>query len=188
MEIDKFIYEFKNVLPVQIIGSLVKYVSTQQFEPTEVLREHGSEIDKSVRHVETLPIGMCRTYTETHWHNLLCWAIKQNFKNYNRTMLCGTSSTQITSVEILKYEKDMFYKTHTDYNLKMPRAVSAILYLNNDYEGGTTSFFNPLNGEKIFEAKPEPGKLIMWPSNFMYPHSADPVTKGTRYVVVSWIG
>ena len=31
-----------------------------------------------------------------------------------------------------------------------------------------------------------PGRLIVWPSNFMYPHTVKPVTKGTRYSIVAW--
>lgn len=187
MELNKYIHEYDNVLPYEVIGSLIKYLSKIKFVPTSVIKPTGEEVDKKVRNVETYAINECKNYTDTHWHNLLCWAIKKHFKLYTSSFKCGTSASRVTSLEILKYEKDMFYKIHTDYHLTAPRTVSTIMYLNNDYEGGTTSFFDPITGEKIYEAQPSPGKLIMWPSNFMYPHSADPVTKGTRYVVVSWI-
>jgi len=29
-------------------------------------------------------------------------------------------------------------------------------------------------------------RMLIWPSNFMYPHLVKPVTKGIRYSVVSW--
>ena len=29
-------------------------------------------------------------------------------------------------------------------------------------------------------------RMIIWPSNFLYPHSVKPVTEGIRYSVVSW--
>lgn len=187
MELNKYIIEYNHVLPIEVIGALVNYASKENFKATSIITKDGEAIDKKVRNVECLPLGDRETWTKAHWHNLLTWAIKKHFKIYSKTFTCGTSSSRITSLEILKYEKDMFYELHTDYHLTAPRSVSAILYLNNDYEGGTTSFFHPISGEKIYEAKPEPAKLIMWPSNFMYPHAADPVTKGTRYVVVSWI-
>ena len=31
------------------------------------------------------------------------------------------------------------------------------------------------------------GDIIVFPSNFMYPHKVEPVTKGTRYSYISWI-
>ena len=38
--------------------------------------------------------------------------------------------------------------------------------------------------EKIDLSK---GDIIIFPSNFMYPHKVEPVTKGTRYSYISWI-
>jgi predicted 2-oxoglutarate/Fe(II)-dependent dioxygenase YbiX len=58
--------------------------------------------------------------------------------------------------------------------------VSVLLYLNDDYEGG--EFFV---SEKMF--LPEKGSAIIFPSNFMYPHEAKAVTKGTRWSIVSWL-
>ena len=31
------------------------------------------------------------------------------------------------------------------------------------------------------------GDIIIFPSNFMYPHKVEPVTKGIRYSYISWI-
>ena len=31
------------------------------------------------------------------------------------------------------------------------------------------------------------GDLIIFPSNFLYPHKITPVTKGVRYSYVSWV-
>ena len=52
--------------------------------------------------------------------------------------------------------------------------------LNNDYEGGEFVLID----EKIDLSK---GDIIIFPSNFMYPHKVEPVTKGTRYSYISWI-
>ena len=34
--------------------------------------------------------------------------------------------------------------------------------------------------------KTEVARLIIWPSNFMFPHRVNPVIKGTRYSIVAW--
>ena len=60
----------------------------------------------------------------------------------------------------------------------MPQPI--LLYLNDDYEGG--EFYV---AEKEF--KPKKGSAIIFPSNFMYPHEAKAVTKGTRWSIVSWL-
>jgi predicted 2-oxoglutarate/Fe(II)-dependent dioxygenase YbiX len=64
----------------------------------------------------------------------------------------------------------------------MGRTISALLYLNNDYTGGHLEF--PNFGIKI---KPEPGMLILFPSNFAYRHQSTPVISGTKYCLVTWI-
>jgi len=52
--------------------------------------------------------------------------------------------------------------------------------LNEDYEGGEFM----LCGEKI-ELKT--GDVIVFPSNFLYPHEVKPVKSGVRYSFVSWV-
>lgn len=84
---------------------------------------------------------------------------------------------------MLKYSGGQEYKPHFDGGLsQVPRQVSAICYLNNDYEGGELEF--PHFGLKI---KPEPGMLILFPSNFAYSHAALPVTAGNKYTLVTWL-
>jgi predicted 2-oxoglutarate/Fe(II)-dependent dioxygenase YbiX len=53
-------------------------------------------------------------------------------------------------------------------------------FLNDDYVGGDLY----LCGEKI---KVSAGQLIIFPSNFLYPHRVDPIISGTRYSWVSWV-
>ncbi len=58
--------------------------------------------------------------------------------------------------------------------------LSVLGVLNDDYEGGEFVLID----EKIDLLK---GDIIIFPSNFMYPHKVEPVTKGTRYSYISWI-
>ena len=58
--------------------------------------------------------------------------------------------------------------------------LSVLGVLNNDYE--CCEFV--LIDEKINLSK---GDIIIFPSNFMYPHKVEPVTKGIRYSYISWI-
>jgi predicted 2-oxoglutarate/Fe(II)-dependent dioxygenase YbiX len=83
---------------------------------------------------------------------------------------------------VLRYSDGEEYKPHYDGGTDIGRSISAITYLNGDYEGGELEFVN--FGIKI---KPEPGMLILFPSNYAYRHVAHPVTKGTKYAIVTWI-
>jgi predicted 2-oxoglutarate/Fe(II)-dependent dioxygenase YbiX len=83
---------------------------------------------------------------------------------------------------MLRYSTGQEYKAHKDGETESGRALSAILYLNDEYTGGEVEFVN--YGVKI---KPKPGMLLLFPSNYAYSHIAHPVTSGTKYAIVTWI-
>ncbi len=83
--------------------------------------------------------------------------------------------------DLLRYEEGQQYKTHIDYNRENGRVTAAILYLNDNYEGGETEF--PRQNETI---KGEQGSVVLFPAIWTHPHRAMPIKKGTKYVVVTW--
>ena len=58
--------------------------------------------------------------------------------------------------------------------------LSLLGVLNEGYEGG--EFFFSSN----HEVKLKTGDMLVFPSNFMYPHEVKEVTKGERYTFVGW--
>lgn len=62
------------------------------------------------------------------------------------------------------------------------RDLSFVLYLNDDFEGGDF-VFPDLN----IRVRPKAGMMIAFPSTQHYLHGVEPVTKGTRYAIVTWM-
>ena len=58
--------------------------------------------------------------------------------------------------------------------------VSALLFLNDGYEGGEFIVAK----EKY---KTKRGSAIIFPSNFMFPHEVKIITKGIRWSIVTWL-
>ena len=58
--------------------------------------------------------------------------------------------------------------------------LSIIGVLNDDYDGGELMFY-----DKKYELKK--GKIIIFPSTFLYPHKVTKITKGERYSFVVWV-
>jgi len=58
--------------------------------------------------------------------------------------------------------------------------------LNNNYKGGDL-IFTDQKEKQIKRLKLDRGSIVFFPSNFMYPHINEPITKGTRYSVVAWL-
>jgi Rps23 Pro-64 3,4-dihydroxylase Tpa1-like proline 4-hydroxylase len=85
--------------------------------------------------------------------------------------------------QMLKYSGGQQYKPHSDGGTSfVPRQVTAICYLNDNYEGGELEF--PYFGIKL---QPQKGMLVLFPSNFAYAHAALPVTEGVKYSLVTWM-
>jgi|TARA_B100001094_G_C17755952_1_gene588089 hypothetical protein len=59
--------------------------------------------------------------------------------------------------------------------------LSVLGLLNDDFKGGEFVLFD----NEIIPL--EQGDLLIFPSNFMYPHKVEPVTKGTRHSYISWV-
>lgn len=144
----------------------------------------GSGIDQTTRTNYDIPI----TYTAQETGN----ALAQNIHNQMYMLLLAATIPYATKHDIgamyhenynvLRYRTGQEYKPHCDGGTISGRAISAICYLNDDYKGGEIEFPN-------FEIKikPEPGMLILFPSNYAYSHIAHPVTEGTKYALVAWI-
>jgi len=83
---------------------------------------------------------------------------------------------------IIRYRPGDYYPNHYDGNTSLGRHISAILYLNGDFDGGELYFRN-----FDITIKPEAGMLLLFPSNYVYQHEARPITNGTKYAIVTWL-
>jgi hypothetical protein len=91
----------------------------------------------------------------------------------------GISLGYIEPISVQKYEPgEGFYKTHHD---GLNRAVSALVYLNDVQEGGETVF-----PEFDLAVKPERGKMVIFPSNYIYRHAATIPVSNTKYAAAIW--
>jgi predicted 2-oxoglutarate/Fe(II)-dependent dioxygenase YbiX len=87
-----------------------------------------------------------------------------------------------TGYQLLRYNEGEFYTQHTDSFKEQQRSVSCSIQLNEDYEGGELALF-----DREIVIRTATGSVIMFPSNFMYPHEIMPVMKGTRYSIITWL-
>jgi len=95
-------------------------------------------------------------------------------------------------VQFLGYPPGGHYKGHNDgehFDMKtrqwercMPRDVSFLFYLNDQYGGGELEFY-----DLGLTIKPKKGMMIAFPSYKEFAHKVHPVTWGHRYSLVSWV-
>jgi hypothetical protein len=113
-------------------------------------------------------------------HNQMHFILQAAVKGYQ--IRYGINNLYHEYYNMLKYRGGQKYDSHFDGSSDTGRCVSAICYLNDDYEGGEIEFEN--FGIKI---KPKSGMLLLFPSNYAYSHIAHPVISGTKYAIVTWL-
>lgn len=111
-------------------------------------------------------------------NNFVDLALEQYYKiyPYSKTNLKARENPNI-----LKYVGGGALPPHEDHG-SSSRALSVLLYLNDDYEGGEINFF-----QSNITLKPKAGSILLFPSNFIYIHSVSEIKNGIRYAVPTWL-
>lgn len=103
-------------------------------------------------------LDKCLKHYESLWH------LKMNYKE---------------AFNFVKYLPGKYFKIHGDHGPYYTCTISAVVYLNDDYEGGEIEFIR-----QGLVVKPKAGDIVMFPSNFVYEHASLEVKSGTKYSVV----
>ena len=113
-------------------------------------------------------------------------AIDSYIKDYKFNWFNGWQG--YSRIRFNRYSKTKKMAEHCDHihslfdgEIKGIPILSIVGTLNENYEGGEFIMFQDK------EIKLLTGDLLIFPSNFLYPHRVDPVKKGTRYSYVSWV-
>ena len=131
-------------------------------------------IDKNIRDTERvlLPqnVGIGATLTATGLNANNYWW-QYHITNTNQT-------------ELLIYKPNGHYNPHVDtfHQHGEARKLTALAFLNDDYEGG--KFFLNATGSLYYPPQKK-GTVLVFPSYMV--HGVEPVTKGIRYSCVTWL-
>jgi hypothetical protein len=158
------------------------------FDPdkTNATGETSWIVDKDIRDTQIIEFGP------------LFPKIEELFKNIVKHIINPFYGIEVWDSEVpqfLRYGVGGHYSPHIDgrsiwvapngdkiWRKSTDRSLSAVLYINDDFEGGEFAF-----PDLHIQVKPKPGLLVCFPSDQNYLHSVLPVTQGTRYSIVTWM-
>lgn len=101
----------------------------------------------------------------------------QEYKTLNENLVFESDQ----GYSLRKMVQGEYYKEHIDQSENNSWKITASVVINDNFEGGDFCFFN-----RELKYTLKKGDLLMFPSNFMYPHEVSEITKGTRYALVTW--
>ena len=141
-------------------------------------------LNKNTTYDDDFEISYQSEYVETNLMNFIKKCADDYIKN-----ICPIpfKLQELRKIRFNKYEIGTKMKFHHDHihtmfdgTKKGVPILTVLGLLNDDFEGGDFLMFD---GKKV---NLEAGDVIVFPSNFLYPHAVTTVTKGTRYSFVSW--
>lgn len=113
-------------------------------------------------------------YTDLHPFivGTLQWRARGHVLKYVKGASLGLHNDNDTNTMIINGQR---YFSQRD--IAVHQTVNAILYLNDDYEGGVFRF--PVADVTL---KADKGDIVFFPANYVGTHAVSPVTEGERYV------
>ena len=186
-QLKDLIHVEKGIIPANLCDHIVQDIETREWKPhtwyNAVQGSFGSE--------ETMELDVQPSTPELQ--QLLTPIIIQAGASYNRkyTWLKSERTMQImnkfTGVRFNRYQPGQIMRQHIDHihsifdgKEKGIPVLSFILNFNDDYEGADLFFWDNTT------FKLGKGDIIMWPSNFLYPHGVTEAISGKRYSGVTW--
>jgi predicted 2-oxoglutarate/Fe(II)-dependent dioxygenase YbiX len=182
------------VISQEGIDALVHHMKTSKTEDLSVFdpdksnqtRGTGWITDKRTRDTQIAPIEPVFPQVNELMHNI----VKQVINPFYQFEVDSSEVPQL-----LCYDVGGHYQPHIDgegvwtapdqtqlWRKTVDRDLSMVLYLNDGFEGGDFVF-----PDLHIRVRPEPGLLVCFPSNRYYRHGVEPVTKGNRYSMVTWM-
>jgi predicted 2-oxoglutarate/Fe(II)-dependent dioxygenase YbiX len=178
-----YITVYKNGIPNDLCDRIVN--EYKECENWQEARIGGGVVDKDMRNVRNVNVSHpeiisqnqeVRKKLDTDLYEVVATLLAEYTKIAPYTTIVNDSG-----YTLLEYTEGCFYKQHTDHFITEPRSISCSLNLNDDYTGGEFTFFDDELSYRLGR-----GDVIMFPSNFMYPHAIKPVLSGTRYSIITW--
>jgi len=176
----EYIVEIKNIVDKKFIEKIIPVIKYKALKNLEVT----AGLNKNIRNVKGYHLDFT-TPTDVFYFNYIKKEIERLY-TYYKIKFPKMESMKINQIDLLKYSSGGKYEIHIDHNLTLPRHLSIIINLNDNYEG-CDLIFTDQKEKEIKRLKLGKGSIVFFPSNFMYPHGIQPITKGTRYSIVAWL-
>jgi Rps23 Pro-64 3,4-dihydroxylase Tpa1-like proline 4-hydroxylase len=181
--LEEYIFTLDNVVPEELCDRILEeYCECNSWIPSMV---GSGNVDDRIRNCGIINISDNRILEQNFDIRKKIdedfYVCASNAINEYRKLFPEVASEVDTGYDLLRYKEGQFYIQHTDSFKNQQRSVSCSFLLNDDYEGGEFAFFDReiiIRGGK--------GSIVIFPSNFMFPHEVMPVTSGTRYSIITW--
>lgn len=189
----KFILLLHNILTPEEAQGLIAWTDEHSYEPALINIGNGRQVKMdNVRNNDRCIIDNVE-FADTLWSRVeQCVDRSSSLYNANWSRTPKKAVGFNERLRFLRYDPGTYFAPHYDgtyvrgNELGRERAgkesyVSALLYLNEGYEGGATRFLNPLNNGEGKEVRISPGSLLLFQHDCF--HEGALLQAGRKYVM-----
>tara|TARA_B100001250_G_C19579530_1_gene691375 strand:+ start:46 stop:657 length:612 start_codon:yes stop_codon:yes gene_type:complete len=177
------IAEYDNILSDEMCDVMIDW-----FNANEELQDDGAIGTIEGEGVVNNKIKKSRQsypHPEDSISDLMTEVIKKTYREYKKDHFVPEDSSMIAvrDYSIRVYDKnDGHFLRHMDQAGVASRLFAIIMYLNTVDQGGETEF--PDHNVKV---KPEKGKVLIFPCNFMFYHQGNTPISGDKWIATAFI-
>jgi len=184
----KYIKCYKNFLSKDLCKQTISKLNKQENKNTYQKHSfYNVYKNTSISFKNELKVSWVEIPEKQIIQNKLWFAIEQYIlKDFKCDWFCNWQGYE--QLRFNKYDVNTNMKKHCDHihsmfsgEKKGVPILSIVGVLNDNYEGGDFIMFEDTKIEL------PTGSILIFPSNFMYPHKVTSIAKGVRHSFVSWV-
>ena len=189
-KLDECIFIAEKIIPADFCDAVIKDIETRPWEPHSWFHvETGAERSEKT---QELDIQYATPELQKVFGNYVVEAGREYNKKYSfpfsdQPDRSGQIMQQFSLIRFNRYAPGQIMRQHHDHihslfdgKIKGVPVLTFILNFNDDYEGADLFFWE----DSVF--KLGKGDIIMFPSNWLFPHGVTEATKGIRYSGSVW--
>lgn len=178
---------YKNVFTKEFCESTIETLKSAEWDEHQFYNSDKEYIAVGNDFLHSRQLSVQQEHIDKTIYQVVEQYIMKDHASYYKQFKWFGSWMGTTGVKFHKYDQGTNMKLHCDHihdifdgERQGVPLLSIVGLLNNDYEGGDFLLWEE---EKVLF---DQGSVLVFPSNFMYPHEVTTVTKGSRYSFVAW--
>jgi predicted 2-oxoglutarate/Fe(II)-dependent dioxygenase YbiX len=178
---------YENVFTKEFCESTIESLKSAQWNTHQFYNSDKEYINVGSDFVNARVTSEQQAHIDATIHDLIYQYVITDHAAYYEEFKWFSGWVGATGVKFHRYDQGTNMRLHCDHihdifdgERQGVPVLSIVGLLNDDFEGGDFLLWEK---EKVNFTQ---GSVLIFPSNFMYPHEVTTITKGSRYSFVSW--
>lgn len=180
-DLNDYIVIIENIISDKLQNKIVKDLKSKNFLPHKY---NDTIANTKYSNLDDQELEINFNYTNSDYEDLVKKCVDVYVQNI--PSIEGAYLSKISKARYNKYVKNRRMELHVDHihslfdgERKGIPALSILGLLNDNFNGGEFIMWDK-------DMKLKAGDIIIFPSNFLYPHKVNKITDGERFSVINW--